>query len=73
VYVDDFVLAAARRQDITWIKNSLTKAFEITDLAEFRMLLGLEVSRQRGHRLLTLHQTKYIDKIVLARHGMQDA
>jgi len=62
VYVDDLVLAAAGMQDINWIKNSLTKAFEMTDLAELRMFLGLEVSRQGGHRLLTLHQTKYINK-----------
>lgn len=42
------------------------------DLGELRTILGLEISRERKLRLLTLSQEKYIDKI-LERHGMQDA
>ena len=72
VYVDDLVLAAADTVNIAWIKTSLTNAFEMTDLGELRTFLGLEISRERKLRLLTLSQEKYIDKI-LERHGMQDA
>jgi len=72
VYVDDLVLAAANVKDISWIKASLTKAFEMTDLGELTTFLGLQVSRDRSKRLLSLYQEKYIDKI-LCRHGMQDA
>jgi len=72
VYVDDLVLAAADTVDISWVKASLTNAFEMTDLGELRTFLGLEISRERKHRLLTLSQGKYIEKI-LQRHGMQDA
>jgi len=72
VYVDDLVLAAAEVKDIDWIKDSLTKAFEMTDLGELSTFLGLEISRNRSQRLLTLHQARYISKI-LHRHSMQDA
>jgi len=72
VYVDDLVLTAAEVEEIVWIKATLADAFEMSDLGELTTYLGLEISRERSRRLLTLHQTKYIDKI-LHRHGMQDA
>jgi len=72
VYVDDLVLAAASLPDIVWIKTMLAKAFEMTNLGELSTFLGLEISRDRGQRLLSVHQGKYIEKI-LCRHGIQDA
>jgi len=72
VYIDDLVLAAAKVADITWIKASLTNAFEMSDLGELTSFLGLEITRERSHRLLTLNQAKYIDKILI-RHGLQDS
>ena len=71
VYVDDLVLAAASLPDIVWIKTMLAKAFEMNDLGELSTFLGLEISQDRGQRLLTVHQGKYMEKI-LCRHGMQD-
>ena len=72
VYVDNLVLAAAEVEEIVWIKATLADTFEMSDLGELTTYLGLEISRERSRWLLTLHQTKYIDKI-LHRHGMQDA
>jgi len=72
VYVDNLVLAAAEVKDIEWIKGALTEAFEMTDLGELTDFLGLEISRERSERLLTLHQKRYINKI-LTHHGMQDS
>jgi len=72
VYVDDLVLAAAEVEQIEWIKAVLTNTFEMSDLGELTTYLGLDISRNRSQRLLTLDQTKYIDKI-LNGHGMQDA
>ena len=71
VYVDDLVLVAAELKEIIWIKNALAKAFKITDLGELKTFLGLEISRERNQRLLTLHQAKYIEKI-RQRHNMED-
>jgi len=72
VYVDDLVLAAAEVEQIEWIKAALTNTFEMGDLGELTTYLGLDISRNRNQWLLTLDQTKYIDKI-LNRHRMQDA
>lgn len=72
IYVDDLVLAAADIKAISWIKNALTNAFEMTDLGELAMFLGLEIQRDRSQRILTLGQQRYINRI-LQRHGMQDA
>jgi len=71
VYVDDLILAAAELKEIIWIKTALAKAFQMTDLGELKTFLGLEMSRERNQRLLTLHQKKYINKI-LQRHRMED-
>ena len=45
VYVDDLVLGAADIDDIIWIKSALSAAFEMTDLGELKMFLGLEIER----------------------------
>ena len=72
VYVDDLVLGAANIDDIIWIKSALSAAFEMTDLGELKMFLGLEIERNRTTRELTIHQRRYIDRI-LSRHGMSEA
>jgi len=72
VYEDDLVLAAAEKALIGWTKGEVTKTFEMTDLLELTNFLGLEISGERRQRLLTIHQRKYINKI-LTRHGMQDS
>jgi len=72
VYVDDLVLGAAHLEDIRWIKAALSKAFEMTDLDELKVFLGLEITRDRSQRQLTIHQQRYIDRI-LDRYGMNDA
>ena len=66
------MLAASAIEDISWIKYSLEQTFEMTDLGELQMFLGLEIQRDRSQRLLSMNQERYIDRI-LQRHGMQDA
>jgi len=72
VYGDDLVLGAAHLEDIPWIKGALSKAFEMTDLDQLKVFLGLEITRDRSQRQLTIHQQRYIDRI-LDRYGMNDA
>ena len=43
----------------------------MTDLGEARWILGMEVTRNRRDRTLTLSQHRYIHN-VLERHGMAD-
>ena len=72
VYVDDLILRAADMQDIIWLKSELLNTFEMTDLGELKVFLGLEIIRNRTSRELTIHQRRYID-CILSRHGMSDA
>jgi len=72
VYVDHLVLGAAKMKDIIWMKSALSKAFEMTDLGELKMFLGLEIVRNGTLRELTIHQRRYIDRI-LSPHGMSEA
>lgn len=48
VYVDDLVLAAPTMEDLSWIKDALAEAFEITDLGNLRTFLELDIKRDRS-------------------------
>ena len=72
LYVDDLVLGAEHLEDIRWIKAALSKAFEMTDLDELKIFLGLEITRNRNRRLLRIHQQRYIGQI-LDRNGMNNS
>ena len=45
MYVDNLVLAVAEIDDIGWVKTCLTREFEMTDIGELQMFLGLEIKR----------------------------
>ena len=64
IYVDDLILTAANIEDIGSIKEALTRSFEMTDLGELATFLGLEIERNRSQRLLSLGQSRYIDRIL---------
>jgi len=57
---------------LTGAGRGLSKAFEMTDLDELKVFLGLEITRDRSQRQLTIHQQRYIDRI-LDCYWMNDA
>ena len=69
LYVDDLVLAAFLSDDITWIKELLSKQFEMTDLGQLTSFIGIQVVRERAQRTLKISQGSYISR-VLTDHGM---
>ena len=69
LYVDDLVLAAFLSDDITWIKELLSKQFEMTDLGELTSFIGIQVVRDRAQGTLQISQGSYISR-VLTDHGM---
>ncbi len=71
VYVDDMAIAGPNGIRIEKFKTDLGDKFEITDLGELKYILGIQVSRDRKARTISLNQTAYINQI-LARFGMQD-
>ena len=69
--VDDFSIAADDLSLMTEIKKHLGSKFKIRDLGELKWFLGLQVTRDRPNRSLTISQSAYIIS-VLQRFGMED-
>jgi hypothetical protein len=64
VHVDDCTIAARTLSDVNELKMQIRKHVEITDLGELHWLLGIEVTRNRDERTISLSQRTYIDSIV---------
>ena len=54
------------------LKDELSKQFEMSDLGEARVCLGLEITRDRAKRTLHVSQEHYANK-VLERFGMHNS
>ncbi|CAI7855556.1 unnamed protein product [Closterium sp. NIES-53] len=54
VYVDDLVFATADTAGLTHVKSELQKRHTCTDLGELRSYLGLQITRDRARRTITL-------------------
>jgi transposase InsO family protein len=69
VYVDDLVLACNDRPALDFVKRELGNRFQMKDLGPAKLLLGLEITRDRPNRRLYLGQQKYC-RDVLERFQM---
>jgi len=72
LYVDDMLIAAKSRKDITTLKKLLSSEFDMKDLGAAKKILVMEITRDRKAGLLFLSQHNCIDK-VLHRFNMHDA
>ena len=72
LYVDDLLLAAKTISQISWMKKMFCKRFEMKDLGEAKVCLGLEINRNRREKKLVLTQESYMKKVV-DRFGMTDS
>ena len=72
LYVDDMLIAAKSKKEITTLKAHLSSEFEMKDLGAAKKILGMEITRNRDSRVLFLSQQNYIKK-VLHRFNMHDA
>lgn len=72
LYVDDLLIAGNDMSSIRWINGEMCKLFEMKDLGESKLCLGLEISRDRSNRTLHLSQTSYI-RTILERFNMENA
>ena len=70
-YVDDLLLIGPNLDHIIELKKMLSDEFLMTDLGPVAHYLGVQVSRDRYNRTLTMTQTPYLIK-VLGDHGMLD-
>ncbi|CAI7812727.1 unnamed protein product [Closterium sp. NIES-53] len=70
VYVDDVIFATADTEALTLVKSELQKRHTCTDLGELRSYLGLQITRNRARRTITLTQSHMVHQ-VLQRFGFQ--
>ncbi|CAI7844961.1 unnamed protein product, partial [Closterium sp. NIES-54] len=70
VYVDDLVFATADTEAMTLVNSKLQKRHTSTDLGELRSYLGLQITRDRARRTITLTQSHMVHQ-VLQRFGFQ--
>ncbi|CAI7795587.1 unnamed protein product [Closterium sp. NIES-54] len=68
VYVVDLVFATADIEALTLVKLELQKRPTYTDLGELRSYLGLQITRDRARRTITLTQSHMVHQ-VLQRFG----
>ncbi|CAI7797570.1 unnamed protein product [Closterium sp. NIES-53] len=68
VYVDDLVFATADTEALAHVKSELQKRHTCTYLGELRSYLGLQITRDRAQRTITLTQSHMVQQ-VLQRFG----
>ncbi|CAI5497826.1 unnamed protein product [Closterium sp. Naga37s-1] len=68
VYVDNLVFATADTAGLAHVKSELQKRHTCTDLGELRSYLGLQITRDRARRTITLTQSHMVQQ-VLQRFG----
>ncbi|CAI7778163.1 unnamed protein product, partial [Closterium sp. NIES-54] len=70
VYVDNLVFATADTEALPLVKLELQKRHTCIDLGELRSNLGLQITRDRARRTITLTQSHMVHQI-LQRFGFQ--
>ncbi|CAI7759099.1 unnamed protein product [Closterium sp. NIES-53] len=64
VYVDNLVFATADTEALTLVKCELQKRHTCTDLGELRSYLGLQITRDRARRTITLTQSHMVHQVL---------
>ncbi|CAI7755216.1 unnamed protein product [Closterium sp. NIES-54] len=70
VYVNKLVFATADTEALTLVKSELQKRHTCTELGELCSYLGLQITRDRARRTITLNQSHIVHQ-VLQRFGFQ--
>ncbi|CAI7792846.1 unnamed protein product [Closterium sp. NIES-53] len=64
VYVDDLVFATPDRRALASVKEEMQRRHTCTDLGELRHYLGLQITRDRAARTITLTQLHMVEQIL---------
>ncbi|CAI7819019.1 unnamed protein product [Closterium sp. NIES-53] len=64
VYVDDLVFATADTAGLAHVKSELQKRHTCTDLGELRSYLGLQITRDRAQRTISLTQSHMVQQVL---------
>ena len=72
VYVDDCKFAGRTKEITQGVKELIMSLFTCVDLGESRLFLGIEISRDRAARTLTISQNAMVDTILSKYVGAFD-
>ncbi|GAA0163591.1 hypothetical protein LIER_19417 [Lithospermum erythrorhizon] len=72
LYVDDMLIMGKNMYEIKDLKAKLNVTFKMKDLGQAEHILGMEIKRDRTHKLLWLSHEKYVLK-VLQRFNMDSS
>jgi transposase InsO family protein len=72
LYVDDMLIAGTSAQEVSKMKEQLSKRFAMKDLGDAKQILGMRIERDRVAGKLYLSQAEYVRK-VLKRFSMENA
>ena len=72
LYVDDLLIMCNNIDKLIQLKQHLSKLFEMKDLGEAHYVLGIQIERDRKHKVLHISQREYI-KNVLDRFNMSQS
>ncbi|CAI7801572.1 unnamed protein product, partial [Closterium sp. NIES-54] len=64
VYVDELVFATADTEALAHVKSVLHKRHTCTNLGELRSYLGLQITRDRARRTITLTQSHMVQQVL---------
>ncbi|CAI7894958.1 unnamed protein product, partial [Closterium sp. NIES-54] len=64
MYVDDLVFATADTAGLAHVKSELQKRHTCTDLGELRSYLGLQITRDKVRRTITLTQSHMVQQVL---------
>ena len=71
LYVDDILPASKSQRILKELKTLFSRKYEIKDLGEIHWYLGMEITRDRANKTMTLSVSQYIQS-QLEEFGMAD-
>ena len=71
IHVDDILMSSNNVNMINELQINMNKEFELKDLGEVKLFLGIEIEKDRFGNYM-INQEKYIDEVV-AKSGLDDA
>ena len=72
LYVDDMIILGKEHTAVDRVVQGIKALWEIKDLGDAALILGIQVNRDRQNRSLTINQARYIQS-VLERFQLGDA
>jgi len=71
IYIDDLILVCDNKDKLLQVKEELSRKFQMKDLGDLHLFLGMEVERDHAQRLLYINQIGYF-KEIFKRFRMED-